>query len=247
VEFLALGARDYGLESLEPLPKTQDELDVPLYLKGEHVTWGQLAQHPKTAGLLKRGLDGPSGVVLSEEDTLLWKALKEHTGSKDSRWRHLAEWRTALLAEARARAVLNRQIMTQVERLLEAPVLQLFSDVPHLTAGLVSFVRVEVTNRVIGKTALDLSSWIQIVSGNLESSLGRRMLLVQRPTNPDEARMKLVHLVEAACKWPQAIAVAQTYRDLENRPKKVRDATEGYRLLHHIPGQCNLCRKLGGR
>jgi len=98
---------------------------------------------------LIRHRDGPLEIRLPEEDSQLWRALKEHLGNKDPVWRNIANWRRALLEELQAQAALNRAIKAQgiFGLLVFAP----SSDHPYSITSLVNLVRVEVITRALGE------------------------------------------------------------------------------------------------
>ena len=238
--------RDSGLEALEPPPKAEEELDVPIFLEGVRARTERLAQSNPPA-IVKRDINGPREVVLTEEDTLVWRALKEHIGIKDSLWRHLAEWRNALLAEAHARAALNQIIMKKAEKpFTERALLPYMAKDSRLPPWLVSFIRDHVTRRALGNAVTDMADRLTVETGHVTGA-APSMILSERLHIVDNVKANMGGLVDAMVKGQEARHAADTYRNLEARSKKVKDDTEGYLLLHHIPGRCNLCKKLGGQ
>ena len=181
---------------------------------------------------------------LADEDTRLWRALKEHLG-KDRLWRDIADWRRSFLDEGEARADLSRAIAGKAESTFGLPVKGMSGE-PRLTPALVRSTRVEVTKRMLGEPASDLASRLR-VDGRRLNDPTTTADLAEQVEEPDRIKDRLPKMIDEMLLSPEAEHAARTHRDLQDRSRRVREAAEEYVLLHHIRGRCSLCRKLGGQ
>jgi hypothetical protein len=191
---------------------------------------------------LIRHRDGPLEIRLPEEDSQLWRALKEHLGNKDPVWRNIANWRRALLEELQAQAALNRAIKAQgiLGLLVFAP----SSEHSYSTTSLVNLVRVEVIRRALGEPP---TSAFRSARVGINSLPPGDYILPHPPQDADKAVGDLSSTVEAMTGSPEGEQAARARRKLEDSSTKAREEIEAYLLLHYIPGRCSLCKKLGGQ
>jgi hypothetical protein len=70
-------------------------------------------------------------------------------------------------------------------------------------------------------------------------------LLAEVPGKEDECRKKLLDAFRKMQILPEVVRVVNTYRELEESTLRARQSIEEIRLLGLIPGQCNVCRRLG--
>ena len=198
---------------------------------------------------MTRDLDGPKEVKITEESTRLWRALKEHIG-RDPLWRHLSDWKTSLLEELRARAALNRATLKEAEEQFELKVLwgsRVDPEEPYLTQALVPWLRIQVTRRALGEP-VNISEQIQPAQsrrGGLELHDGT--MIVRRIEYNQNDMVQLLKTFEAVVDIEETKTAAKTYNDLRDSTKRVQEAVEEHLLIHHVPGRCRLCRKLGGQ
>ena len=219
---------DYGLEDLRP-PQLARQEEAGLRVS-------------EAVNVLRDG-DGPRAIRLIEEDSRLWHALKEHLGVKAPIWHSITDWRRALLEELQARAQLNRAIREKAQQNFNLPI-QSDSTHPYLTPAIVPFIRTEITKRAPGEPATNLADSVTRVDGILHH---QGHPLAENLVDTDRALDNLTATLRAMSGAPEAQAAAQAHRKLEDSSKKACDELEDYLLLHHIPGRCGLCRKLGGQ
>lgn len=253
-----LTTRDFGLEDLEPPPERDNAFDVPFYVGGTEPTWERISADP-AAFYLKRTVGGPTEVAITDEGGRLWISLREHIGGKDPLWRHVAEWRQALLADAQARASLNREIAKQAQKLFGMKMRMVPGNGPRLTPALAWFVRSWTTRRALGVANPNLKDVVKPVANRIEADYGGFTvalvdLALDGAMAEDTVKMKVLDAAKALARLIESIAArsetaraAEAYRDVETRTKRVWDDTEGYLLLHHVPGRCKLCKRLGGQ
>ncbi len=244
---------DFGLDDLYSSHGQAPERRVGLgpslptqdYSIGRHPIWGEihLGESPRAITVI-RDSSGPIEVHLTEEDSLLWRTLKEHL-PRDPLWRDLADWQRALLAELQIGVTLNQSIRRKVEEVFGLQVTVGGAREPHLTPGLVWFIRVEATKCALGQPPTNIDDLVTEGEGSLlyQSS----WILAEHLEDEGKAKSQLISIVEATVRSAEGERAVVTYRDLEDRTQKARNAIEEYLLLHHIPGRCRLCKKLGGQ
>ena len=195
---------------------------------------------------MTRNTSGPQEVVLAEEDSRLWRALKEHV-RKDPLWRHIADWKKALLGELEARAALNRAIRREAEEIFRVRVLWgTGHPEPYLGTSMVSWIRARLTRQVLGEHISDVAEDVmETDGGRLETFTGQWLSVGLQDTK--QAKERLQETMIAMTDSALVDAAAETYRNLQNETRKALGAIEEHSLIHHIPGRCRLCKKLEGR
>jgi hypothetical protein len=184
-------------------------------------------------------------VALSEEESRLWQALKQHLGNKVPLWRAIADWKRALLAEVNARSALSYVIKRKVEQDYRLPVtLQSKGQEPHFTPTVIRFIWAEVTSRALSETSLNFPSRLEVDEGKLHD--GAAYVTGYMP-DPEKVKKDLEKTVAILVRSAEAGDAAQTHQNLRDSTNKVREELEDYLLLHHIPGRCSICQKLGGQ
>ncbi len=162
-------------------------------------------------------------------------------------WRAVSDWKQAFLGELQGRAALNKAIRRLAEKAFNLPVIQLTqTNEPRLTPQFVSLVRRAVTRAALGEPDLGAISDVEWQGQNL-SYTRSAFTLVVRAEDKVKAAAALTAVLKSAGGLAEAAAAAGTYRELEGRTRRVWDHCRSYMLLHHIPGRCSLCKKLGGR
>ncbi len=239
---------DFGLGSVQTAPGPTQGLIVDLFPLSAA---GSEQVPPGVPSHGVRATCDPSGraneVEFAEEKTRLWRTLREHIG-KDPLWNHLGEWKRALLKELQARASFNRMIQGQLEKDLGLPVLMHCEPRPHATRGLVYFTRVQVTRWALGESSGDVAGQLRRRDGRLiYSGLQRELTLTEGLENTELAVSKLTKTIEALTRYDEAQTAAKAHQHLKSRTEIAREHLEGFLLLHHIPGRCSLCKKLGGQ
>lgn len=206
------------------------------------------SEYPHTV-IVKRDITGPNEVKITEEGTRLWRALKEHIG-RDPLWRHLSDWKTSLFDELRARADLNRVTLKEAEEQFELKVLwgsRVDPEEPYLTQALVPWLRIQVTRHALGEH-VNISEQVQEARagrGNLVLHDGTE--IVRRIAYNQNDMVQLLKTFEAVVDIEETKTAAKTYKDLQDSTQRVQETVEEHLLIHHIPGRCRLCKKLGGQ
>ncbi len=189
----------------------------------------------------------PVEIRLTEEESRLWRALKQHLGNKNPLWRDIAAWQRALLKEIQARAALNNVIKKKVEIRCTLPVLvQSKEQHPHLTPAIIRLTQNEVSSRALGEPPSDFPARLEVSGGSLNDHRTAHYL-TERVAEPQKVKDGLTDVIGYLVNSDEAKGVAQAYRELIECTRRTRDQLEDYLLLHHIPGRCSLCKKLGGQ
>jgi len=189
----------------------------------------------------------PVEIRLAEEESRLWRALKQHLGNKNLLWRHITDWQRALLKEVQARAALSHAIKKKVEVKCGLPVLvQSRGQQPRLTSAIIRLTQTEVTSRSLGEPPSDFPARLQANEGSLDDPR-TSSYLTEYVAEPEKVKDALMEMVEDLVDSAEARVVAQVHRELRDCTRRTRDEMEDYLLLHHIPGRCSLCKKLGGQ
>ncbi len=117
---------------------------------------------------------------------------------------------------------------------------------PHLTSAIIRLTQTEVANRSLSKPPSDFPARLQVSGGSLDDPRTASYLTeyVAEPQKVKDALTEIVgHLVNSA----ESRGWARVHQELRDCTRKTRDELEDYLLLHHIPGRCSLCKKLGGQ
>lgn len=189
----------------------------------------------------------PVEIRLAEAESRLWRALKQHIGNKNPLWRHLADWQRTLLKEVQARAALSHAIKKKIEVECGWPVLvKSTGQQPRLTPAIIYLTQTEVASQSLGEQPSDFPSRLQVRGGSLNDPR-TASYLTEYVAEPEKVKDALTGIVGDLVDSAEARDAAQTHRDIRDCTRRTRDELEDYLLLHHIPGRCSLCKKLGGQ
>ncbi len=189
----------------------------------------------------------PVEIHQAEEESRLRRALKQHLGNKNSLWRDITEWQRVLLQELQAHSVLSQIIRKQIEEKCGLPVLVQYKEQqPHLTLAAIRLTKTEVANRSLGEPPSDFPARLQVNGGSLNDTR-TASYLAEYVAEPEKVKDALSGIIQGLVDSPEARGMAQVHQELMYCTRKTRDELEDYLLLHHIPGRCSLCKKLGGQ
>ena len=189
----------------------------------------------------------PVEIRLAKGESRLWRVLKQHLGNKNPLWRHITDWQRALLKELQARAALSHVIKKIIEVKCGLPVLVQYKEQqPHLTSAIIRLTQTEVANRSLGEPPSDFPARLQASGGSLNDTR-TASYLTEYVAEPEKVKDALKEIVGDLVDSATAMTVAQVHRELRDCTRRTRDELEDYLLLHHIPGRCSLCKKLGGQ
>ena len=69
------------------------------------------------------------------------------------------------------------------------------------------------------------------------------LICLSRDVDQDMKLIKRLFDVIATC--PEVENAAQAHKELRDSTRKTQGELEDFLLMHHVPGTCRLCRKLG--
>ncbi len=187
----------------------------------------------------------PSEIRLPEEESRLWQALRQHLGNKNPLWRDITEWQGDLLKEIQTRAAMGNAIKKTVELKCGLPVLtRPNGEQPNLTPAATYLTETEVASRSLGEPPSDFPARLQLSEGALFDPK-TSSYLTQWVAESEKVKNILTEIVKSMVRSPEAKALSKAHPKLVDCTRKTRDQIEDYLVLHHIPGRCSLCKKLG--
>jgi len=185
-------------------------------------------------------------VILAEEGSILWRAVKEHIGSRDPLWNLISHWKRDLLGDCQATAGLNRGARNRAEEEFGIPVLWGSGHPePHLAAPLVRWSITAACRVTRGEKACDVVEEVRDVGGGrLEAVNG--LLIAMGMESYKDWKVKLRKVVKEMAVSSELEDAMMARQKLQQVTGNLHRALEEYLLIHHLPGRCSLCRKLGG-
>lgn len=187
------------------------------------------------------------------EDSAVSRLLKEHL-RQDKLWRVLAQWEKANANHLAAKLAFQRKTVTLLEEKTSYKLIDGDGTSPFMcsyTAG-----------HVIYKNAIDMAfaapdekaqkdiiermeAAITVNTNNGDVVFGSGSILAVAPGSEQAIRQHLLDALKDLGKSPEAKAVVETYQALEQITKKARQVVEDIKLLGLVPGQCEICHRLG--
>jgi len=246
--FLVGFGPDFGLERL---------LEAPGFAPFRHIGLGSalgpsvippVLDDGQTAGrsvYVLRDQGGPREVHLTEENTRLWRASREHL-RRSSLWKDLDQWKQGLLEMLQARAELNRMIQRSIEDIFRLRITWVERpNEPNLRPALVSWLGWIVTKTAGGAPVPDPARQVN------EEGPGRIVGPAGAPfakfvEDPDPKLEMLWNTIPRLVSSSEAQVASRTESEILLRTTTVRETLEELMLIHFVPGKCSICRKLGG-
>jgi hypothetical protein len=189
----------------------------------------------------------------SDEDSTMRRLLKQHL-RQDKLWRLLRQWEKAKADHLAARLAFQRKTPTVLQ---EKTGYGLVDD-----DGTSPFVFSHTAGYLIYKNAIEMAfaapdgraqediikkmeAAITANTSNGDVVFGSGSILAVAPGREEVTKEHLLDALEALGKSPEAKAVVETYRALEQIAAKTRQVVDGIRHLGLVLGQCEVCRRLG--
>ena len=116
---------------------------------------------------------------------------------------------------------------------------------PYLAAPMVGWARTAAVRVTEGEQVPEVTKEVrEMEAGRLESLNG---LLIAVGIEADgEWEQRLQKTVKDLVGLDEVEVSARTGKNLQDKRTNVYQSLEEYLLVHHLPGRCSLCRKLGG-
>ena len=172
--------------------------------------------------------------------------LKEHLRN-DRLWKVLAQWEKMYAAHLTARTILQRKTVTVIQDKTGCKLVDR-NDVPG--PFLYSYTTGDLFFRVTLRHAFGVQKDINLeseIAANTASGDVRyhSLVLAEAPGNEEKIRLNLIKAFRKLKRSSEAVSVVDTYKTLEEAVIRVRQVVEQIKLLGLIPGQCEICRRLG--
>jgi hypothetical protein len=180
------------------------------------------------------------------EDTTVCRLLKEHL-KNDQLWKVLSQWRKAHTAHLAARTTLQCKVISAIQTKTGYKMID-SNKVPQ--PFLYSYTTGDLFFRTILQLALHLKADfsperdITVNTANGDVRYGG-LVLGEVPGTEEKTKDKLIEAFRELKGSSEAASVAETYKTLEESITKVRQVIENIKLLGLLPGQCEICKRLG--
>lgn len=197
--------------------------------------------------MVRWGQDGVQDLVLRWENTRTTRAVREHLTGKALVWKRLAEWKKAVAAALSARVKLDEVVKTWLEQEVGMPVQAGTRRGGRLTSALVRLIRAQLIRERLGEPAVEIAALAAVADGSLVEAAAPHVTLADGLRNPNAVIPKIQAVVEELRKQGQVVKAAQTHEEVRIAAIRLGEEAEGHLLLHHVPGICSLCKKLGGQ
>ncbi len=110
---------------------------------------------------------------------------------------------------------------------------------------MVGWARAAVSRVALGEQFPEINKEFREVEGGRLATVNG-LLIAAGIEDSGELGERLQNTLEALAGLPEVGVEAFTYRTFQDKCVNVHRALEEYLLIHHLPGRCSLCRKLGG-
>jgi len=185
----------------------------------------------------------PAKATRSQEDTLRG-LLKQHL-KNDRLWKVLAQWEKTYAVHLAARIAL--QIKTVA--ILEEKTGYKLVDRKDIPPFLCSYTTGDLFYKTTLRGAFGVGSRIDfekdIVVGAGQIGYPGLILVEVTPGDEEKTKVNLLAAYKQLEESPEVSPVVETYTTLKDAAMRVRQVAEQIKLLGLIPGQCEICRRLG--
>jgi hypothetical protein len=184
--------------------------------------------------------------VPRSEEGAVRRLLKEHL-KNDRLWKALAQWKKTYADHLTARTILQRKTVSVIQEKTGCKLVE-NNDVPwpflysYTTGDL--FFRAVLQNAFGERKRTDLEREITTNSANGDVRY-HSLILGEAPGNEEKIKINLIDAFRELEGSAEAVSVVDTYKTLEEAVIRVRQVVEQIKLLGLIPGQCEICRRLG--
>jgi len=189
----------------------------------------------------------------SREDSAMRRLLKEHL-RQDKLWRLLRQWEKAKADHLAARVAFQRKTATVLQDKTSYKLID--------SGGTPPFMYSDTAGRLIYEAAIDMAfaapderaqesvirkmeTAISVNTNNGDVLFEKRLTLAVAPGSEEATKQHLLDALKDLGKSPEVKAMVETYQALEQITTKARQVVEDIRLLGLVPGQCEICRRLG--
>ena len=187
------------------------------------------------------------------EDSTMRRLLKEHL-RQDKLWRALAQWEKANANHLAARVVLQRRTVALLQEktsyeLIDGdgtpPFLYSYTAGPLFYKAAIDMAFATPEERAQGSATRNMETAISVNTDNGDVSSENRLILAVAPGSEEKTKQNLIDAFRILAEPPEVKAVVETCQALEQITTKTKQIVEYIRLLGLVPGQCEICRRLG--
>jgi len=228
--------------------RLSDAAEVPPFdLELRREKSGALAPVPLSAGRIIYTPAQGLMVELSDENTTLWKLLKEHL-TRDRLWSAIRKWKEALIPHIKARLELESGIKLLIET---ETGFKVTDDKP--ADGKTAFVYPHAVNllyRIYMRKVLGISDETNPQERMVASDDGYvrhgggGSELAYCPSKQEQCREALIKAFKKIPDLPEIKRAIATESELRNVCNKLKQHLEDIRLMGLIPGRCRICSRI---
>ena len=188
-----------------------------------------------------------------DEGSAMRRLLKEHL-RQDKLWRVLARWEKAKANHLTARVAFQRKTATVLQektgyKLIDGdgapPFLFSYTAGPLFYKAAIDMAFAGPDERAQQGIIEKMETAIAVNTNNGDVVFGSGSILAVAPGSEETTKQHLLDALKDLAKSHEAKSVVETYRALEQITAKAKQVVEYIRLLGLIPGQCEICRRLG--
>ena len=186
-------------------------------------------------------------------ESAMRRLLKEHL-KNDKLWRVLAQWEKASANHLVARVVFQRRTVSVLQEKTSYKLIDGDGTPPFVysyTAGPLFYkVAIDMAfatpeERAQESAIRNMGTSISVNTDNGNVSFENRLTLAVAPGSEHRTKQNLLGAFRILAESPEVKAVVETCQALEQITTKTKQVVEYIRLLGLIPGQCEICRRLG--
>jgi hypothetical protein len=189
----------------------------------------------------------------SGEDSAMSRLLKEHL-KNDKLWRVLHRWEKANADHLAAKAAFQRNTATVLQQKTGCKLIDGRATPP--------FIYSETGGRLLYEAAIDMAfaapderaqesvfekmeMGISVNTNTGDVLFKKDLTLAEAPGSEEATKQHLLDALKDLGKSPEVRAMVETHQALQQITTKARQIVEDIRLLGLVPGQCEICRRLG--
>ncbi len=189
----------------------------------------------------------------SSGENAMRRLLKEHL-KNDKLWRVLAQWEKASVNHLAARVTFQRKTATLLQektgyKLIDGdgspPFLYCYTAGPLFYRAAIDMALATLEERAQGSAIRNMETAISVNTDNGDVSFENRFVLAVAPGSEERTKQHLLDALKDLAKSHEVKSVVESCRVLEQITTKTKQVVEYIRLLGLIPGQCEICRRLG--
>jgi hypothetical protein len=219
----------------------------PAALELRYEKSGALAPTPLTYSKIIYTHEKGLTVELPDENTALWKLLKEHL-TRDRIWSTIRNWKEAMISHMRARIELESAIKMLIEREIGCRVN--VTSTGNKEADTVYDLTVKLFYTVQIRNALDIPDGTNLQERMVASDDGYirngegGSELAHCPGKQNECREALLVVLNKIPDLREIGRVISTKAELEKISNKLKRPLEDIRLMGLVPGRCRICSRI---